>query len=351
MAGVSFSQRRYTVAIRVGINGFGRIGRLVFRGLVARPDVFEVVGINDLTDNKTLATLLKYDSIHRRFPGTVDYDDENILVDGKKIKAMAIREPATLPWGDLNTDVVLESTGVFRARGGDGKPGYASHLDAGAKKVVISAPAKDAPDLTCVLGVNDGQLKPEHKCISNASCTTNCLAPVAKVLNERWGIVRGLMTTIHSFTNDQRVLDMPHSDLYRARAAGTNIIPTTTGAAKAVGLVVPELKGKLTGISLRVPTPTGSAVDLTVEMAKPVTKDAVNAAMKEAAEGPMKGILKYTEDPLVSSDIIGDPHSSIFVGPWTDVMGDTMLKILSWYDNEWGYSCRSVDLIEKIAKM
>ena len=339
------------MAIRVGINGFGRIGRLVFRRLMSRSDVFEVAGINDITDNKTLAMLLKYDSAQGRYSGTVDYDDENLIVDGKKIKAMEIRDPATLPWGDLGVDMVLESTGVFRARGGDGKPGYASHLDAGAKKVVISAPAKDAPDITCVLGVNDDQIKPEHKCISNASCTTNCLAPVAKVLNDKWGIIRGLMTTIHSYTNDQRVLDMPHADLYRARAAALNIIPTSTGAAKAVGLVIPELKGKLTGMSMRVPTPTGSVVDLTVEMGKPLTADAVNTAMKEAAAGALKGILKYTDDPIVSSDVIGDPHSSIFVGDWTEVMGDNMLKVISWYDNEWGYSCRSVDLIEKIAKM
>ena len=339
------------MAIRVGINGFGRIGRLVFRRLMQKSDTFEVVGINDITDNKTLAMLLKYDSSQGRYPGTVEYDDENLTVDGKQIKALAVRDPATLPWGDLNVDVVLESTGVFRARGGDGKPGYASHLDAGAKKVVISAPAKDAPDLTCVLGVNDDQLKPEHKCISNASCTTNCLAPVAKVLNDKWGIVKGLMTTIHSYTNDQRLLDMPHSDLYRARAAALNIIPTSTGAAKAVGLVIPELQGKLTGMSMRVPTPTGSVVDLTVEMSKPVTADAVNAAIKEAAGGAMKGILKYTDDPIVSSDIVGDPASSVFVGDWTEVMGDNMLKIITWYDNEMGYSCRSVDLIEKIAGM
>jgi glyceraldehyde 3-phosphate dehydrogenase len=310
-----------------------------------------VVGVNDITDNKTLATLLKYDSIHRRYPGEVDYDDENLVIGGKRIKAMAIRDPATLPWKDLGAEVVLESTGVFRARGGGGKPGYASHLDAGAKKVVLSAPAKDEPDLTCVLGVNDDQLKPEHTCISNASCTTNCLAPVAKVLQEKFGIVRGLMTTIHSYTNDQQVLDMPHKDLYRARAAALNIIPTTTGAAKAVGLVIPALQGKMTGIAMRVPTPTGSVVDLTVEMARPVTTDAVNAAMKEAAAGPLKGILKYTEDPIVSSDVIGDPHSSIFAADFTQVMGDTMLKVVSWYDNEWGYSCRSVDLIEKIAKL
>jgi glyceraldehyde 3-phosphate dehydrogenase len=337
------------VAIRVGINGFGRIGRLVFRGLMEKPDVFEVVGINDITDNRTLAMLLKYDSIHRRYPGKVEYDEEHLIVDGKKIKAMAVREPATLPWRDLGAEVVLESTGVFRARGGGGKPGYASHLDAGARKVVISAPAKDEPDLTCVIGVNDDQLKPQHKCISNASCTTNCLAPVAKVLHEEFGIVKGLMTTIHSYTNDQRVLDMPHKDLYRARAAALNIIPTTTGAAKAVGLVIPALKGKMTGIAMRVPTQTGSVVDLTVELAKPVTKDAVNAAMRAAAAGQLKGILDYTEDPIVSSDVIGDPHSSIFAGEFTQVMGDTMLKVVSWYDNEWGYSCRSVDLIEKVA--
>jgi glyceraldehyde 3-phosphate dehydrogenase len=339
------------VAIRVGINGFGRIGRLVFRVMAAKPKVFEVVGINDITDTKTLAMLLKYDSIHRRYAGTVEYDAENLIVDGKKIPVMAIKDPATLPWGKLGAEVVLESTGVFTGRGGDGKPGYASHLQAGAKKVILSAPAKDEPDLTCVLGVNDDQLKPEHKTVSNASCTTNCLAPVAKVLHEKFGIVKGLMTTVHSYTNDQRVLDLPHKDLYRARAAAQNIIPTTTGAAKAVGLVIPALKGKLTGISLRVPTPTGSAVDLTCEMAKPVTKDAVNAAIKEAAAGAMKGILKYTDDPIVSSDIIGDPHSSIFVGDWTMVIADNMLKILTWYDNEWGYSNRSADLIERIAKM
>jgi len=338
------------VAIRVGINGFGRIGRLVFRGLMAKPDVFEVVGINDLTDNKTLATLLKYDSIHRRYPGTVEFDDDNLTVDGKKIKATAERDPAQLPWGELGAEIVLDSTGVFRGRATADKPGFDSHIKAGAKKVVISAPAKD-PDLTCVLGVNDDKLTAEHLCVSNASCTTNCLAPIAKVIQDQFGIVRGLMTTIHSYTNDQVVQDFPHKDLYRARAAAMNIIPTTTGAAAAVGLVIPELMGKLTGFSLRVPTPTGSAVDLTVETAKPVTADAVNAAIKAAAEGPMKGYLKYTEDPIVSTDIIGDPHSSIFVGPWTVVMNDTMLKVLSWYDNEWGYSCRSVDLIEKMAKM
>jgi glyceraldehyde 3-phosphate dehydrogenase len=339
------------VAIRVGVNGFGRIGRLVFRNLAAKPDVFEVVGVNDITDNKTLATLLKYDSIHRRFPGEVSYDDENLIVNGKKIKAMEVRDPAQLPWKDLGVDVVVESTGVFRGRKSEGKAGFDSHLDAGAKKVIISAPCKDAPDLTCVLGVNDDQLTAEHKCVSNASCTTNCLAPVAKVLHERFGIVKGLMTTIHSYTNDQRVLDLPHKDLYRARAAAMNIIPTTTGAAKAVGLVIPALQGKMSGYAMRVPTPTGSVVDLTCEMAKPVTVDAVNSAIKEAADGPLKGILKYTEDPIVSSDVIGDPASSVFAADFTQVIGDTLLKVVSWYDNEWGYSARTVDLVQRLAKL
>ncbi len=339
------------MAIRVGINGFGRIGRLVFRALMARPDTFEVVGINDITNIKMLSILTKYDSTHRQFAGTVEADEKGLIVNGKHIPVFAVKDPSQLPWGDLKVDVALESTGIFTARGTDEKPGYASHLKAGAKKVVLSAPAKDDPDLTVVLGVNDDQLKPEHKCISNASCTTNCLAPVAKVLHEKFGIVKGLMTTVHAYTNDQRVLDLPHSDPYRARAAAQNIIPTSTGAAKAVGLVIPALKGKLTGISLRVPVPTGSVVDLTCEMSKPVTKEAVNAAIKEAAAGSLKGILKYSEDPLCSSDIIGDPHSSIFSADWTQVMSDTMLKIVTWYDNEWGYSNRSVDIIEKIAKM
>ncbi len=338
------------MAIRVGINGFGRIGRLVFRGLMAKPDVFEVVGINDLTDNKTLGTLLQYDSIHRRYPGKVGYDDENLIVDGKKIAAMAVRDPRELPWAKLGADVVVESTGVFRGRATDEKPGFDSHIAAGAKKVVISAPAK-GPDLTCVLGVNDDKLTGEHKCVSNASCTTNCLAPVAKVLNEKFGIVKGLMTTVHAYTNDQVVHDFPHKDLYRARAAALNIIPTTTGAAAAVGLVIPELDGKLTGMALRVPTSTGSVVDLTCETTKPVTVDAVNAAIKEAAEGSLKGILEYTEDPVVSMDIVGYPASSVFAGPWTKVLGDNLLKIISWYDNEWGYSARTVDLIEKMAAL
>jgi glyceraldehyde 3-phosphate dehydrogenase len=323
----------------------------VFRGLMAKPSVFEVVGINDITDVMTLYVLTKYDSVHRRFPGTVEHDDKNLIVNGKKIPVLAEKDPAKLPWKDLKAEIVLESTGVFTSRGGGGKAGYASHLDAGARKVILSAPAKDEPDLTCVLGVNDDQLKPEMKVISNASCTTNCLAPVAKVLQESFGIVKGLMTTIHAYTNDQRVHDLPHKDPYRARAAALNIIPTSTGAAKAVGLVIPALKGKMTGFSMRVPVSTGSVVDLVCEMARPVTAAAVNAAMKEAADGPLKGILMYTEDPIVSSDVIGDPHSSVFVGPWTQVIGDNLLKVVSWYDNEWGYSCRSVDLIERVAKM
>ena len=340
------------MAIRVGINGFGRIGRLVFRGLMAKPNVFEIVGVNDITDVKTLAMLLKYDSIHRRYPGVVEFDAENLIVDGRKIKVLAERDPSKLPWGSLGAEIVLESSGIFTGKAAGGKPGYDSHLQAGAKKVVLSAPAKDEPDLTCVLGVNDDKLTAGMKCISNASCTTNCLAPVAKVLHQKFGIVKGLMTTIHAYTNDQRVQDQPHKDLYRARAAALNIIPTSTGAAKAVGLVIPELKGRLTGFSFRVPVATGSVVDLTCEMAKPVTADAVNAAMKEAAStAPLKGILKYVEDPIVSSDVIGDPASSLFVKDWTQVIGENLLKVVSWYDNEWGYSCRSVDLLERFANL
>ncbi len=339
------------MAIRVAINGFGRIGRLVFRNLMARPSEFEVVAINDLTSNEMLATLLKYDSTHRRYPGTVNFDEESLTVDGKKIRALAERDPAKLPWGDLKVDIVLESTGIFTARATDTKAGYDSHLKAGAKKVVLSAPAKDGADLTCVLGVNDDKLTADLKCVSNASCTTNCLAPVAKVLHEKFGIVKGLMTTVHAYTNDQNVQDLPHQDPYRARAAAQNIIPTSTGAAKAVSLVIPELKGKLTGIAFRVPVPTGSVVDLTCEMAKDVTAEEVNAAMKAAAEGPLKGILEYTTDPIVSSDIIGDPHSSIFAADFTQVIGGNLLKVVSWYDNEWGYSCRSVDLISRMGKM
>lgn len=339
------------MAIRVAINGFGRIGRLVFRILASRPNDFEVVGINDLTDNSMLATLLKYDSTHRRFAGTVGHDEQNLIVNGKPIRALAEKDPANLPWGQLGVDVCVESTGIFTARAAGGKAGYDSHLQAGAKRVVLSAPAKDGADLTCVLGVNDDKLTPAMKCVSNASCTTNCLAPMAKVLHEKFGIEKGLMTTVHSYTNDQRVLDLPHADPYRARAAGLNIIPTSTGAAKAVGLTIPELKGKLTGISLRVPTPTGSVVDLTALMKRNVTIEEVNAAMKAAAEGALKGILEYTEDPIVSSDIIGNPASSIFAADLTDVMDGNLLKVVSWYDNEWGYSNRTVDLIERLGKL
>ena len=337
--------------VRVAINGFGRIGRLTYRIMQARGSDFEVVGINDLTDNKTLATLLKYDSTHRRYNGTVDYDDQHLIVDGKPVPVFEIRNPTELPWGDLGVDVVVESTGVFTRRKTSSKAGYDSHLDAGAKRVVISAPAKDSPDLTCVLGVNDDQLDASMKCVSNASCTTNCLAPVAKVLQDSFGIQRGLMTTVHAYTNDQRVQDLPHSDLYRARSAGQNIIPTTTGAAKAVALVIPALEGKLTGIAMRVPVVTGSVVDLTVDLEKKAAVDEINAAMKAAADGPLQGILCYTEDPIVSTDIIGDPHSSIFAAPFTQVMQDDMVKVISWYDNEWGYSARTADLCAKLGTM
>jgi glyceraldehyde 3-phosphate dehydrogenase len=335
----------------VAINGFGRIGRLTFRNLVERKDEFEVVGINDLTSNQTLATLLKYDSIHRRFDGQVAYDDRHLIVNGKPIRVFEERNPAALPWGDLKVDVVVESTGVFTGRKSGDKAGYDSHLDAGARRVVLSAPAKDEPDLTVVLGVNDNQLRPAMKCISNASCTTNCLAPVAKVLHDTFGIERGLMTTVHAYTNDQNVQDQPHKDLYRARSAGQNIIPTSTGAAKAVGLVIPALQGRLTGIALRVPVATGSVVDLTADLTKQATAEQINAAMKAAAEGPLKGIMAYTEDPIVSSDIIGDAHSSIFAAPWTQIMKGTMVKVVSWYDNEWGYSCRTADLVAKFGAM
>lgn len=341
------------MTIRVAINGFGRIGRLTFRNFMTRSSEFEVVGVNDLTDNRTLATLLKYDSIHGRLDGSVEYDDHNLIVAGKPIRSFAERNPAELPWGDLGVDVVVESTGIFTSRATADKPGYDTHLKAGAKKVVLSAPAKDGADLTCVMGVNDDQLNADLKCVSNASCTTNCLAPVAKILHEQFGIESGLMTTVHAYTNDQNVQDQPHKDLYRARAAALNIIPTTTGAAKAVGLVIPELNGKLTGIAMRVPVPTGSVVDLTVNLAKEANKETINAAVKAAADGPMKGVLYYAEDPIVSSDIVHDPHSSIFAADFTQVLGGNgkMAKVVSWYDNEWGYSCRTADLVAILGKM
>ena len=317
---------------RVGINGFGRIGRNFFRAAIEQGADLEVVAVNDLTDNKTLAHLLKYDSIMGRFNGEVSYDDEGIIVDGKHIKVLAQRDPADLPWGELGVEVVVESTGFFT----DGEKA-AAHIAAGAKKVVISAPAKNV-DGTFVMGVNDGDYDPATmNIISNASCTTNCLAPLAKVLHENFGIERGIMTTIHSYTGDQRVLDAPHTDLRRARAAALNMIPTKTGAAQAVALVLPELKGRFDGLAVRVPTPTGSLTDLTFVATKEVSVEAIQAAVKAAAEGELKGVLEYTEDPIVSTDIVGNPHTSIFDATETKVIGN-LVKVLSWYDNEWGYS-------------
>ncbi|MHC4252833.1 MAG: type I glyceraldehyde-3-phosphate dehydrogenase [Planctomycetota bacterium] len=339
------------MALKVGINGFGRIGRLVFRAMAEHAEDFEVVGINDLADAKTLGHLLKYDSVHGRYKGTVEVDGEAIVADGKKIPVLTIRNPAELPWKDLGAEFAIESTGVFRTRKSDAKPGYDSHLDAGAKKVLLSVPAKDKIDATIVLGVNDDDLKPEHNCVSNASCTTNCLAPVAKVLNDSFGIVKGLMTTIHAYTNDQVIADFMHKDLRRARAGAINIIPTSTGAAKAIGSVIPAIDGKLNGIAMRVPVPTGSVVDLVCELGKDADAAAVNAAMKAAADGPMKGILAYTEDPVVSTDIIHDSHSSVFDAGMTQFVDKRMVKVVSWYDNEWGYSNRMVDLMLKVAKM
>ena len=339
------------MAIKVGINGFGRIGRLVCRVMLDRADEFEVVGVNDLAGAKSLAHLLKYDSVHGKLAGDIAADGDAIVVNGKKIPVTSTKNPAELPWKDLGVDFAVESTGVFRKRAADGKPGYDSHLAAGAKKVLLSVPAKDKIDATIVLGVNDNELKPEHKCVSNASCTTNCLAPIAKVLNDQYGIVRGLMTTIHAYTNDQRIADMIHSDLRRARAAAVNVIPTTTGAAKAIGSVIPALAGKLNGMAMRVPVPTGSVVDLVCDLEKETDADAVNAAMKAAAEGPMKGILAYCEDEIVSSDVVHDTHSSIFDPKWTTVVDKKMVKVVSWYDNEWGYSCRMADLIALAMKV
>ena len=338
-------------AVKVGINGFGRIGRITFRALAARPDEFEVVAINDLGDPTALAMLLKYDSVQGRFPGSVSADSDGLVVNGKKIRVCAERDPRNLPWKELGVEVALESTGFFTKREADDKPGYDSHLTAGARKVVISAPAKDEPDLTVVLGVNDDRLSPEHQCVSNASCTTNCLAPMVKVLHENFGLQHGLMTTVHAYTNDQRVSDQLHSDPHRARAAAINIIPTSTGAAKAVGIVYPEVQGKLTGISLRVPVPAGSITDLVATLDKDVSRDDVNAAMKAAAEGPLKGILEYTEDPIVSSDVVGQTVSCVFDSSWTTQIGGNMVKVLGWYDNEYGYSSRTADLIARLAAL
>ncbi len=329
------------MSVRVGINGFGRIGRNVFRAAAGNDDI-EIVAVNDITDTPTLAYLLQYDSVFGIYPGEVSADGDAIVVDGRRVKVFAERDPGALPWGELGVDVVVESTGLFTER-----DRAAAHLDGGAKKVIISAPAK-GPDITVVLGVNDDQYDPAvHHVVSNASCTTNCLAPVAKVLDESFGLVQGFMTTCHAYTNDQRILDLPHSDLRRARAAALSIIPTSTGAARAIGEVLPHLKGKLDGFALRVPTPDGSIVDLTAEVGRETSVDEVNAAMKAAADGPLNGILGYTDAPIVSRDVIGDSRSSLFDSKLTMVRGTTV-KVVSWYDNEWGYSCRVVQLATRL---
>ena len=332
---------------KVAINGFGRIGRMSFRAMLAHPEL-EIVAINDLTDAKTLAYLFKYDSVHENFDGEVYADGDCLVVNGKKVKIYAERDPQNLPWKDLGVDIVVESTGLFKKR-----EQMMKHINAGAKKVILTVPAGKADDVdaTVVMGVNDNVLTKEMQLVSNASCTTNCLAPVAKVLNDKFGIKRGLMNTVHSYTNDQKILDQPHSDLRRARAAAVSIIPTSSGAAKAVGLVIPELMGKLDGFAMRVPTPDGSVVDLTAELNCTVTKEQINAAIKEAAEGPMKGVLQYCDEPIVSIDIIDNTHSSIFDALLTQVMDGNFVKVVSWYDNEKGYSTRVGDLAAKLATL
>ena len=330
------------MAVNVGINGFGRIGRLVFRRILQKGG-FNIVGINDITDAKTLAYLLKYDSVHGVFEGDVKAEDNAIVVNGKKYRVSAEKDPSKLPWKELAAEIVIEGTGIFTSR-----EKLQPHIAAGAKKVLLTAPAKDEIDATVVLGVNDGVLKGTEQFVSNASCTTNCLAPMVKVLHTAFGVEQGFMTTIHSYTNDQRLLDLPHKDLRRARAAAMSIIPTTTGAARTVGKVIPDLKGKLDGFSLRVPTPDASITDFVCVLKKPATKEQVNEAMKQAAAGPMKGILQYTEDEIVSTDIIGNEHSCIFDSKLTMAMGSTV-KVFGWYDNEWGFSCRVVDLLAKIS--
>jgi glyceraldehyde 3-phosphate dehydrogenase len=337
------------MATKVAINGFGRIGRAVARIIFERKGDLELVAINDLADAKSLAHLFKYDTVMGKWSGTVEAGDGELVINGKSVKVLAVRNPAELPWKDMGVKVVLESTGIFRTAESP-KGGYADHIKAGAEKVMLSVPAKDDIDATIVLGVNDEELTSDVKCVSNASCTTNCLAPVAKTLNDAFGIEQGVMTTIHAYTNDQRVADMIHSDMRRARAAGANIIPTSTGAAKAIGKVVPALNGKLDGFAVRVPIPVGSIVDLVVNVQKDVTVESVNKAVKASADGPMKGILVYCDEPIVSSDIVNDPASSIFDSLCTMVIGKTV-KVVSWYDNEWGYSNRSVDIMEKMAKM
>ena len=331
------------MSIKVAINGFGRIGRNVFRILEERDGV-DVVAINDITATKTLGHLLKYDSVMGPFKGTVESGEDSLTVNGREIKVYAIRNPAELPWSDYGIDVAIESTGVFRA-----KADVEKHVAAGAKKVILTVPPKEPLDATVVLGVNDEDLKSDSKTVSNASCTTNCLAPMAKVLDDTFGLEHGLMTTVHAYTNDQSIAALPHSDLRRARAAAQNIIPTTTGAAKAVGEVLPSLNGKLDGMAMRVPVIDGSVVDLVAKLSKNATVDEVNAALKAAADGPMKGILQYSEEPLVSTDVIGNPHSSVIDGLSTMMVADNMVKVVSWYDNEWGYSNRVADLIEKMS--
>ena len=333
------------MTINVGINGFGRIGRQVFKRMM-EVGGFEVKAINDLTDTATLAYLLKYDSVYGRYPGKVEASEGAITVNDKQVKVLSERDPSKLPWADLGVDIVIESTGVFRKR-----EQIQNHINAGAKKVLLTVPAKDEIDATIVMGVNDDILNADHKIVSNASCTTNCFAPVVKVLNDNFGIVKGLMTTIHAYTNDQNVLDFPHSDLRRARAAAVNIIPTTTGAAKAVGKVIPALNGKLDGMAMRVPIPVGSIVDFVAETEKDTSVEEINAAIKAAAEGALKGVLEYTEDPIVSSDIVGNSSSSVFDARSTSVIEKKMLKVISWYDNEWGYSCRCIDLMKKMMEV
>jgi len=331
---------------RVAINGFGRIGRAAFRLLSLRDDI-EVVAINDITPNETLAYLTRFDTVYGRYPGVVTLKGDTMTAGTQTVRMLEQKDPAKLPWGELKVDVVVEATGKFRKR-----EECAWHLQAGAKRVILTVPAKDEIDAMIVVGVNDHILKPEHVIVSNASCTTNCLAPVAKVMNDSFGIVKGVITTVHAYTNDQRLADVPHKDLRRSRAANENIIPTTTGAARAVGKVLPELKGKLDGAAMRVPVPDGSTVDLVAELSKPVTVATLNAAMKEAAsKAPLKGILEYCEEPIVSSDIIQDSHSAIFDSLCTRVIGGKLVKVIAWYDNEWGYSCRVVDLIVKMAAL
>lgn len=331
------------MATKIAINGFGRIGRAFIRAAKEMGKDWEIVAINDLTDAKTLAALLKHDSVHRKFPGSVEVDGDVLVVDGKRIPVSAERDPAQLPWKKLGVDVVIESTGVFRKRAQ-----IAAHLTAGAKKVVLTVPAKDEIDATIVLGVNNEELKGTEEIVSNASCTTNCAAPMAKVMVDNWGVKQGFLLTIHAYTMDQNLLDAPHKDLRRARAAAMSVVPTSTGAAKAIGQVIPQVKGKMDGVAYRVPTPDGSLTELVLELEKPATVEEINAAMKKAAEGPMRGIMQYTEDEFVSSDVIGEPYSVTFDSKMTRVLPDGMVKVSGWYDNEYGYTCRVVDLVQAL---